>query len=50
MASEKDLQVTGAGFALNVDGGAKPKDPSTYTVVGTSVPRIDMAPKILGTS
>ncbi len=49
IAAESDLRVTGAGFALNVDGGAKPKDPSTYTVVGTSVPRIDMAPKILGT-
>jgi nicotinate dehydrogenase subunit B len=49
IAAEGDLKVTGAGFALNVDGGATPKDPSTYTVVGTSVPRIDMAPKILGT-
>ncbi len=43
------LKVSGAGFALNVEGSARPKDPSTYTVVGTSVPRIDMAPKILGT-
>jgi CO/xanthine dehydrogenase Mo-binding subunit len=43
------LKVSGAGFALNVEGSAKPKDPSTYTVVGTSVPRVDMAPKILGT-
>src|SRR5437762_5897171 len=49
LAAEQDLKVTGAGFALNVDGGATPKDPSTYTVVGTSVPRVDMAPKILGT-
>ena len=49
IAAENELKVTGAGFALNVDGGAKPKDPSTYKVVGTSVPRIDMAPKILGT-
>jgi CO/xanthine dehydrogenase Mo-binding subunit len=49
IAAEQDLKVTGAGFALNVDGGATPKDPSTYTIVGTSVPRIDMAPKILGT-
>ena len=49
LAAEQDLKVTGAGFALNVDGGATPKDPATYTVVGTSVPRIDMAPKILGT-
>jgi nicotinate dehydrogenase subunit B len=49
IATENELKVTGAGFALNVDGGAKPKDPSTYKIVGTSVPRIDMAPKILGT-
>ena len=49
IAAENQLKVTGAGFALNVDGGAKPKDPSTYTVVGTSVPRVDMVPKILGT-
>ena len=49
IAAEHELKVTGAGFALNVDGGAQPKDPSTYKVVGTSVPRVDMAPKILGT-
>ena len=49
IAASDELKVTGAGFALNVDAGAKVKDPSTYTVVGTSVPRIDMAPKILGT-
>ena len=48
-AGEDALKVSGAGFALNVEGSAKPKDPSTYTVVGTSVPRVDMAPKILGT-
>ncbi|HXD75455.1 MAG TPA: molybdopterin cofactor-binding domain-containing protein [Vicinamibacterales bacterium] len=49
IAAEQDLKVSGAGFALNVESSAKPKDPSKYTVVGTSVPRIDMAPKILGT-
>jgi CO/xanthine dehydrogenase Mo-binding subunit len=49
IAAEQDLKVTGAGFALNVEGPAKPKDPSTYSVVGTSVPRIDTAPKVLGT-
>ena len=49
IAAEQDLKVTGAGFALNVEGTAKPKDPSTYTVVGTSVPRVDTAPKVLGT-
>jgi CO/xanthine dehydrogenase Mo-binding subunit len=49
IGAEQDLKVTGAGFALNVEGPAKPKNPATYTVVGTSVPRIDMAPKVLGT-
>src|SRR5262249_6901613 len=49
IASEQNLKVTGAGFALNVEGTAKPKDPSTYTLVGTSVPRVDTAPKVLGT-
>jgi nicotinate dehydrogenase subunit B len=42
------LRVTGGGFALNVEGRGKPKDPGTYTIVGQSVPRIDLAPKILG--
>jgi nicotinate dehydrogenase subunit B len=42
------LRVTGGGFALNVEGRGKPKDPATYTIVGQSVPRIDLAPKILG--
>jgi CO/xanthine dehydrogenase Mo-binding subunit len=42
------LKVSGAGFGLNVEGGAKPKDPATYTTVGTSLPRVDTAPKILG--
>jgi nicotinate dehydrogenase subunit B len=42
------LPVSGAGFALNVEGSGKPKDPASYTVVGQSVPRVDLAPKILG--
>ena len=42
------LNVTGAGFGLNVRGAGKPKDPATYTVVGQSIPRVDMPPKILG--
>ena len=42
------LRVTGGGFALNVEGSGKPKDPASYTIVGQSVPRIDLAPKILG--
>jgi nicotinate dehydrogenase subunit B len=42
------LKVSGEGFALNVEGAGKPKDPSTYTIVGKSVPRVDLPPKILG--
>jgi len=42
------LRVSGGGFALNVEGSGKPKDPASYTIVGQSVPRIDLAPKILG--
>jgi nicotinate dehydrogenase subunit B len=42
------LKVSGEGFALNVEGLGKPKDPSSYTVVGQPVPRVDIAPKILG--
>jgi CO/xanthine dehydrogenase Mo-binding subunit len=42
------LRVSGGGFAINVEGSGKPKDPAAYTVVGKPVPRIDLAPKILG--
>ncbi|MBZ5603923.1 MAG: molybdopterin-dependent oxidoreductase [Acidobacteriia bacterium] len=42
------LRVSGNGFSLNVEGSAKPKDPSTYTVVGKSVPRVDLPPKLFG--
>jgi nicotinate dehydrogenase subunit B len=45
---EETLKVSGEGFALNVEGLGKPKDPASYTVVGQPVPRFDMAPKILG--
>jgi nicotinate dehydrogenase subunit B len=44
----ESLRVSGGGFALNVEGSGKPKDPSSYTVVGRSIPRIDLPPKILG--
>ena len=44
------LKVSGRGFALNVEGAGTPKDPSTFTVVGTSPPRRDIAPKVLGRS
>jgi len=42
------LKVSGDGFGLDVVGAGKPKDPSTYTVVGKSLPRVDIAPKVLG--
>jgi nicotinate dehydrogenase subunit B len=42
------LRVSGGGFALNVEGQGKPKDPARYTVVGQSVPRFDLPAKILG--
>ncbi|MGA9884841.1 MAG: molybdopterin cofactor-binding domain-containing protein [Candidatus Acidiferrales bacterium] len=42
------MKVTGRGFGLNVVGRGKPKDPSSYTIVGKPVPRVDIAPKILG--
>jgi CO/xanthine dehydrogenase Mo-binding subunit len=42
------LRVSGGGFALNVEGNGKPKNPASYTVVGQSLPRVDLPPKILG--
>jgi CO/xanthine dehydrogenase Mo-binding subunit len=38
------------GNNLNVTGAAKPKSPSDYRVVGTSVPRKDIAGKVLATT
>lgn len=43
------LKVSGAAFSVNVEGKGKPKDPSTYKIVGQSVRRIDMPGKVLGT-
>ena len=42
------LKVSGRGFALNVEGVGKPKDPASYKIVGKPLPRVDIAPKILG--
>jgi nicotinate dehydrogenase subunit B len=42
------LKVTGDGFTLDVQGMGKPKDPSTYKIVGQSRPRVDIGPKVLG--
>src|SRR5207248_8793917 len=35
-------------FTTALSGSATPKDPSQYTMVGTSVPRVDIAPKVTG--
>ena len=45
---KETLKVTGNAGGLNVEGAGKPKDPSSYTVVGKSVPRVDLPPKIFG--
>ena len=37
----------GAGFGLEL-GGARPKAASEYTIVGRSVPRVDIPPKVTG--
>jgi nicotinate dehydrogenase subunit B len=42
------LKVTGEGFSLAVEGQGKPKEPSAYTIVGKSIPRVDIPPKIFG--
>ena len=42
------LKVSGDGFSLNVEGMGKPKDPSSYTIVGKPAARVDLPPKILG--
>jgi CO/xanthine dehydrogenase Mo-binding subunit len=45
LAAAPSLAVNGKAFLLNVTGEAKPKDPSQYSVVGSPVARIDVAPK-----
>jgi CO/xanthine dehydrogenase Mo-binding subunit len=42
------LNVSGAGFAMTVEGPAKPKDSARYRVVGASLPRVDLPLKLLG--
>lgn len=44
----ESLRVSGSGFAVDVEGGAKPKSPASYKIVGQPVPRVDLPPKILG--
>jgi CO/xanthine dehydrogenase Mo-binding subunit len=40
--------IGGSLFQLAVDASATPKDPSQYTVLGTSVPRVDLPVKMTG--
>ena len=40
--------LQGKRFNLTLDSGTAPKDPSQYTVLGTSVPRIDLPAKATG--
>ncbi|MEJ7688739.1 MAG: molybdopterin cofactor-binding domain-containing protein, partial [Variovorax sp.] len=40
--------VAGARTVLQLDGGARPKDPQDYRIVGTSVPRVDIPAKLAG--
>jgi CO/xanthine dehydrogenase Mo-binding subunit len=46
---DEALKVSGIGFTLNVQGSGKPKSPSDYSIVGTSVRRTDIAAKMFGT-
>lgn len=40
--------IQGTRFNLTLNDSAVPKNPSTYTVLGTSVPRIDIPAKVTG--
>lgn len=40
--------IGGKQFNLKVSGTAKPKPPSAYKIVGASVPRVDIPPKVTG--
>jgi nicotinate dehydrogenase subunit B len=42
------VPTTGTARELVLKGQAKPKDPSQYTLVGKSIPRLDIPPKVTG--
>ncbi len=42
------IAATGTGGALKIAPEVRPKDPATYKIVGTSVPRVDLPPKFTG--
>ena len=43
------ITATGTGWDMKVAPEAKAKDPKEYKIVGTSVPRVELPPKIMGT-
>jgi nicotinate dehydrogenase subunit B len=43
-----NVTASGTGWDLKVATEAKPKDPKTYKIVGTSVPRMDLPGKFTG--
>ena len=45
---DQPVTVSGSAFNVNIEGKGKPKDPSTYKIVGRPVPRADLAEKIFG--
>jgi nicotinate dehydrogenase subunit B len=42
------LSASGTGFSLDVKGEGTPKDPAQYKIVGQSISRVDIPPKIFG--
>lgn len=49
LTASTPIQVIGAGgFSTTIKVGAKPKSPSEYTVVGKSIPRVDIPLKVSG--
>jgi nicotinate dehydrogenase subunit B len=46
-ASYGDL-IGGQRFEIELSGTAEPKDPAQYTIVGRSVPRVDLPAKMVG--
>src|SRR5581483_3396296 len=43
---DMEIGATGQRFDMKVAPGVRPKDPSTYTVIGQSIPRKDIPAKM----